>query len=253
MINYKSQREIELMLHAGQVLVRLFERAEPHLKPGVSTKKLDRLIHEWIIESGCTPSFLGYRGFPAVACISVNEEVVHGIPGSRVLDEGDLVTLDLGVIWKGFHADAARTFGIGKVSDEAQRLIDTTRQSLDEAIAKTVAGGRLTTIGRTVQEYAEHRGFSVVRAFVGHGIGRELHEDPQVHNYVDKNTLRRDVVLKSGLVVAIEPMVNVGSEEVETLSDGWTVVTKDRSLSAHFEDTIAITAEGTKVLTRSQT
>jgi methionyl aminopeptidase len=250
MICYKSQREIDLMLHAGQVLVRLFERAEPLLKPGVTTKKIDRTLHGWMLEAGCTPSFLGYRGFPAVSCISVNEEVVHGIPGPRALEEGDLVTLDLGVIWKGYHADAARTYAVGRVDELSARLMEVTRKALDLAIQQIGPGARLSAIGGAVQGYAESAGFSVVRDFVGHGIGREMHEDPQVQNYIDEKTLRRDVVMRPGLVIAVEPMVNAGSEAVEVLSDGWTVVTKDGARSAHFEDTVAVTAAGPVVLTR---
>lgn len=250
MISYKSQRELDLMLHAGQVLKRLFERVEALLVPGVTTKKVDKDIHSWMLAEGCTPSFLGYYGFPAVSCISVNEEVVHGIPGPRALREGDLVTVDLGVIWEGMHADAARTYAVGKVSDAARKLMDTAREALDLGIAQIVAGARLSAIGGAVQKHAEDRGYSVVRDYVGHGIGRELHEDPQVHNYVDEKTLRRDLLMKPGLVVAVEPMVNAGTHEVVKLADGWTVVTKDRKLSAHFEDTVALLATGPKILTR---
>lgn len=250
MITYKSKREIDLMLHAGQVLVSIFERSQPLIEPGISTGRLDDIIHDWMVEAGCKPSFLNYRGFPAVSCISVNEEVVHGIPGDRILREGDIVTLDLGVIWKGFHADAARTFFVGEVAEEKRRLVEATRVALDLGIEAIELGGKLSQIGAAVQGHAENLGYSVVKDFVGHGIGRELHEDPQVPNYVDSGVRRRDIVLKKGLVIAVEPMLNVGTDRVAILDDGWTVVTKDKKLSAHFEDTIALTDDGPKVLTR---
>ena len=251
MISYKSQREIELMRHAGQVLARLFDKIEPTVKAGVTTEQLDQSIHRWMLEEDTVPAFLGYRDFPAVACISINEEVVHGIPSPRrVLKEGDLVTFDIGVIWKGYYADAARTYGVGELAPAAEALLETTRESLERGIAELRAGSRLSNIGAAVQEYAEGAGFSVVRDFVGHGIGRELHEDPQVPNYVSAGVRRRDVTLKKGLVLAIEPMLNAGSERVRTMEDGWTVVTEDRKLSAHFEDSIALTADGPVILTR---
>ena len=250
MIVYKSRREIDLMLHAGQVLARLFERIEPLLEAGRTTGEIDRLVHEWMLAEDCRPSFLGYRGFPAVSCISVNEEVVHGIPGARRLCDRDLVTVDLGVIWHGYHADAARTFGVGSLSEEAGRLRDATARSLDLGIEKVQLGGKLSEVGQAVQEYAEGLGYSVVKEYVGHGIGRDLHEDPQVPNYVDATRRRRDQLLKKGLVIAVEPMLNVGTDEVEVLDDEWTVVTRDRQLSSHFEDTIALTEDGPLVLTR---
>ncbi|MCA9322953.1 MAG: type I methionyl aminopeptidase [Planctomycetes bacterium] len=250
MIYYKSRREIDLMQYAGQVLASLFEKVGPLIKPGVTTEELDRSIHEWMLQEDCIPSFLGYRGFPAVSCISVNEEVVHGIPGPRRLAEGDLVTIDLGVIWKGYHADAARTFGVGAISEEATRLRDATERALDLGIEAIRVGGRVSEVGAAIQSYAEGLGFSVVKDYVGHGIGRDLHEEPQVPNFVDEGRRRRDHLLKRGLVIAVEPMLNVGGEGVETLEDDWTVVTRDRKLSAHFEDTIAITENGPLVLTR---
>jgi methionyl aminopeptidase len=185
-----------------------------------------------------------------VICASVNEEVVHGIPGPRKLENGDLITLDIGVIWKGYHADAARTFAVGSVDEEKKRLIRATAESLDQAIEVIAVGARVWQIGAAVQKYAEERGFSVVKEFVGHGIGRELHEEPQVPNYVDDGMRRRLGSIKAGLVIAVEPMLNVGSDRVKTLDDGWTVVTRDGELSAHFEDTIAVTSDGPIVLTR---
>lgn len=251
MISYKSRHEIELMRHAGQVLAELFEKIEPAVEAGVTTEQLDQRIHEWMLEAGTVPAFLGYRDFPAVACISVNEEVVHGIPSSaRILQEGDLVTFDIGVIWKGYYSDAARTYGVGQLDPEAAMLLSSTRESLERGIEAMQSGGRLSEIGGAVQEFAENKGFSVVKDFVGHGIGRELHEDPQVPNYVNAGVRRRDITLKKGLVLAIEPMLNAGSDRVETLDDGWTVVTSDRKLSAHFEDSIALTADGPVILTR---
>lgn len=251
MISYKSRREIELMWQAGQVLARLFDKIEPTVKAGVTTEKLDQNIHQWMLEEDTVPAFLGYREFPAVACISINEEVVHGIPSpSRVLKDGDLVTFDIGVIWKGYYSDAARTYGVGELDPAASKLLETTRESLERGIAALRTGGRLSEIGAAVQENAEGAGFSVVRDFVGHGIGRELHEDPQVPNYVSAGVRRRDMTLKKGLVLAIEPMLNAGSERVRTMEDGWTVVTQDQKLSAHFEDSIALTADGPVILTR---
>ncbi len=251
MISYKSRREIELMWHAGQVLARLFDKIEPAVKAGVTTEQLDQNIHQWMLEEDTVPAFLGYREFPAVACISVNEEVVHGIPSpERVLKDGDLVTFDIGVIWKGYYSDAARTYGVGTLESAAARLLATTRESLERGIAALKVGSRLSDIGAAVQEYSEGAGFSVVRDFVGHGIGRELHEDPQVPNYVSAGVRRRDMTLKKGLVLAIEPMLNAGSERVRTMEDGWTVVTEDRKLSAHFEDSIALTEDGPLILTR---
>ncbi len=250
MIFYKSRREIDLMQHAGQVLARLFDRMEEKIVPGVTTGQLDESIHRWMLEEGCIPSFLGYRGFPAVSCISVNEEVVHGIPGPKKLVEGDLVTVDLGVIWQGYHADAARSYGVGALSREASDLMKATEEALDRGLEAVSLGGRVSDVGAAVQSHAESLGYSVVKDYVGHGIGRDLHEEPQVPNYVDRGRRRRDHLLKKGLVIAVEPMLNMGTDEVELLDDGWTVVTKDRKLSCHFEDTVAITDEGPVILTR---
>jgi methionyl aminopeptidase len=200
---------------------------------------------------GATPEFKGYRGYPASSCISVNEQVVHGIPGNRRLKEGDIVGIDVGARYKGYVGDNAATIPVGKVAAEASRLVETTRECLERAVAECVPGRRLSDIGRAVQSHAEARGYSLVREYAGHGIGTRMHEDPQVPNYVDAATLRRDVVLSEGLCLAIEPMLNAGSADVYVLDDEWTVVTKDGSLSAHWEDSVAVTKDGPVVLTRA--
>jgi methionyl aminopeptidase len=218
------------------------------VKPGVTTADLDRLAEEFIIGEGAIPAFKGYRGYPATLCTSVNEEVVHGIPSARRLEEGDIIGIDVGAIVEGFYGDAAVTLPVGRISDEAARLIRVTEAALAAGLAQVRAGNRLSDISHAVQTVAEAAGYSVVTDFVGHGIGRNLHEDPQVPNFGKPGEGPR---LKEGLVLAIEPMVNIGGHEVEVLSDRWTVVTRDKSLSAHFEHTIAITPDGPKVLTRA--
>lgn len=221
------------------------------ISPGIDTLELDRVAEAEIRQLGAVPSFKGYLGggtvpFPATICVSVNEEIVHGIPGARLLKEGDIVSVDVGAIVKGFHGDAAFTVGVGTISNEAQRLIDTTREALRLGIARARAGARIGDISAAVQRHAEHYGYSVVRQYVGHGIGRALHEEPAVPNY---GTPGRGVLLREGMTIAIEPMLNMGDWETTQSEDGWTVVTTDGSLSAHFEDTIAITGDGPKVLT----
>jgi methionyl aminopeptidase len=223
---------------------------EEWIKPGVNSLKLDKLAEEYIRSQGATPSFKGYNGFPATLCISRNEEVVHGIPDRNAfLQDGDIVSVDCGAFLNGFHGDHARTYAVGAVSAEKQRLMDVTRQSLALGIQKAVVGNRLSDIGHAVQQYAESQGYSVVRELVGHGIGQRLHEDPQVPNYGKPG---RGIVLKEGLVIAIEPMVNMGKAGVRTLSDGWTIVTRDRKPSAHFEHTVAITKNGPELLTNGK-
>jgi len=246
MVIVKSPREIDMIRTACRVVAEIHERLKEHVKPGVTTGDLDRLSEEWTVELGCTPAFKGYRGYQHTLCISVNEVVVHGIPSAkRVLQDGDIVGLDMGVIYKGWYGDAARTRGVGKISEQAQKLMQATEASLMAGIAAVKPGGYIGDIGQAVQDVAEGAGFSVVRDFVGHGIGRKLHEDPQIPNYGPAG--RRDR-LKVGMALAIEPMVNAGGPEVYISSDGWTALTVDGSLSAHFEHSVAVTPEGVEIL-----
>lgn len=247
MVTLKSERELNLMRKSGRIVAQILEEMVEMVKPGVSTGELDRFAELRIKELGAVPAFKGYHGFPACVCVSINEEVVHGIPsGKRVLNEGDIVGLDFGVICDGWYGDSARTVGVGRISQEAERLLEVTRESLNRGIQQCREGNRVFDIGHAVQNYVEGFGFSVVREFVGHGIGRALHEEPQVPNYGPKG---KGLQLKVGMVLAIEPMINAGSHEVKVLSDGWTAVTVDRSLSAHFEHTVAITPKGPEILT----
>jgi methionyl aminopeptidase len=244
----KSAREIGLMRQAGQILVAAVRLCRDLVKPGVSTLEIDREVEALIHEHRGVPAFKGYRGFPATVCVSINEEVVHGIPSaSRRLQEGDIVGVDLGAIVDGYYADAAVTLPVGEVSEAAQRLVDVTRESLERAIAAAQPGRRLGDVSAAVQRHVEGAGFGVVRAFVGHGIGRELHEDPQVPNFGEPG---KGPLLRPGMVLAIEPMVTLGHWEVRVLADRWTAVTEDGSLAAHFEHTVAITEHGPDVLTR---
>ena len=251
MIVYKSPREVDTMREAGRIARLALDAACAMAKPGVSTDEIDAEVERVIRSHGATPEFLGYHGYPKSSCISINEQVVHGIPGSRRLEAGDVVGIDVGARYKGYVGDNAATMCVGKSTADAKRLVDTTRQCLELAVEQCVPGKRLSDIGRAVQSLAESRGYSLVREYAGHGIGTRMHEDPQVPNYVDDATLRRDLVLREGLCIAIEPMLNLGGEAVRTLEDGWTVVTEDGSLSAHWEDSIAITKDGPVVLTRA--
>ena len=250
-ITIKSDRELAHMREAGRVVARTKVRLMEAIRPGVTTAELDRLAEKQIRDMGATPSFKGYTAggptpFPATICASINEEIVHGIPGGRVLREGEVVSVDVGAMVNGFHGDSAFTVGVGEISDEARRLVDTTKESLEAGISRAKAGGRVGDISAAVQQYAESRGYGVVRQYVGHGIGRALHEDPQVPNY---GKAGRGPALRPGMTLAIEPMLNLGTWETMQLGDGWTVVTADGELSAHFEDTIAITQNGSEVLT----
>lgn len=242
----KSPAEIEVMREAGRITASALRVVGEAVAPGVTTAQLDEIAAEHIRNEGGKPAFLGYRGFPATLCVSVNDEVVHGIPGKRRLREGDIVSVDCGVIVDGYYGDAAMTFPVGQVSDQARRLMDVTREALDAAIARCRPGMRLGDVGNAVQTVVERAGFSVVREYVGHGIGRSMHEEPQVPNFGRAGT---GVTLKPGTVLAIEPMVNAGGYAVRSLDDGWTVVTADGSLSAHFEHTVAITEDGPSILT----
>lgn len=248
MIVLKTSNELSLMKEACVLSAQALQIAGQAVRPGVSTWEIDKIAHDFIVKHGGTPSFLGYSGYPATACISVNHQVIHGIPSKKViLKEGDIVSIDLGANLHGYHGDNAATFAVGAVSPEAQRLMDITEQALYKGIEAAVSGGRIGDISAAVQQHAEGAGFSVVRQFVGHGVGKKLHEEPEVPNY---GTAGRGVRLIPGMTLAIEPMINMGTPGVKTLKDGWTVETIDGSLSAHFEHTIAITANGPVILTR---
>ncbi len=246
MITLKSPHEIELMRRAGKITAAARALAGEMVKPGVTTREIDRAVEQFIRKHGAVPSFLNYHGYPGSACISVNDEVIHGIPGDRVLKEGDIVSVDVGAYIGGFHGDCAATFPCGKISDEAQRLIDVTRESFFRGIARAKEGNRVFDISAAVQEYVEANGFTVVREFVGHGIGRQLHESPEVPNY---GTAGRGPRLLRGMTLAIEPMVNAGAASIRQLSDGWTVKTLDGKLSAHYENTVLITDGEPEILT----
>ncbi|MBI4620966.1 MAG: type I methionyl aminopeptidase [Desulfobacterales bacterium] len=246
MIILKSKEEIELLRKSNQIVVHILKALRKIIKPGITTLELDSYAEEQIIKKGAIPAFKGYRGFPASLCVSVNEQLVHGIPDSRRLKEGDIVSIDLGVVRNGFYGDAAITVPVGKISQEAARLLDVTEKALYKGIEQAKTGGRLQDISHAIQSWVEGNGFSVVRDFVGHGIGRNLHEEPQIPNFGLPN---RGVQLKAGMVIALEPMVNAGTWKVKVQPDGWTVVTMDGSLCAHFEHTIAITEDGPDILT----
>ena len=247
-VTIKSEREIELMREAGKILAKTHNELEKALKPGMTTWDIDHLGEEIIRSYGCIPSFKNYCGYPA--SISVNNEVVHGIPSKkRVIQEGDIVSLDAGVIYKGYHSDAARTHAVGNISEEAKRLIEVTKQSFFEGIKLAVPGNHLFDISEAIQKYVESNGYSVVRDLVGHGIGTHLHEDPQIPNFKQR---RKGMKLRPGMTLAIEPMVNEGSYDVVWLDDDWTVVTEDGSLAAHYENTIVITEDGCEILTLSE-
>jgi methionyl aminopeptidase len=246
MIIVKSAQEIEIMAEAGRLVAETLALMTEMVQPGITTEELDMAAERYIRERGAIPSFKGYHGFPATICASVNEEVVHGIPGLRVLEDGDIISIDMGVVINGYHGDAAITLPVGKVTAEKQRLMKTTRESLYKGIEMARVGGRLSDISHAVQTHAEAQGFGVVRDYVGHGIGQALHEAPQIPNFGPPG---RGPRLREGMVLAIEPMVNMGTYEVKTLPDNWTVVTNDGLPSAHFEHTVAITSEGPRILT----
>ncbi|MFR1510063.1 MAG: type I methionyl aminopeptidase [Acutalibacteraceae bacterium] len=250
MVILKTDREIEKMKDAGRIASKALELAGEAVEPGISTLEIDDIVRKYIESEGAKPSFLNYGGFPASACISVNNVVIHGIPSKKcIIKSGDIVSIDVGAFFEGFHGDNAATFACGEVSKEAKALIDTTRESLYEGIKMAQIGNRIGDIANAVQRYVEARSYSVVRDFVGHGVGAKLHEDPSVPNY---GTPGRGVRLLSGITIAIEPMVNAGTHEVKVLDDEWTTVTVDGKLSAHFEHTIAITTDGPIILTQSE-
>jgi methionyl aminopeptidase len=250
-ISLKSAREIEIMRRANIIVAEVLQELKKHVVPGVTTLELDAIAEELTLKKNAVPAFKGYnvagRVYPRCLCASVNDEIVHGIPSNRVLREGDIIGLDYGVIYEGFYGDSAITVGVGHVSKEAQRLMDVTEQSLYRGVEELVDGKRLGDLGAAVQRIAEAAGYSVVRAFVGHGIGKKLHEEPPVPNYGEPD---RGLRLKEGMVLAIEPMVNAGGYEVEIKEDGWTAVTKDGSLAAHFEHSVAITKNGPYILSQ---
>lgn len=247
MIIIKNKQQIEYMRLAGKVVGETLAKIEETVKPGITTMELDRIAEEYILKCGGKPSFKGYYDFPASICTSVNNEVVHGIPSDKVvLEEGDIISIDCGAILNGYHGDAARTLPVGKISEEAQKLIDVTKESFFKGAEKAILGNRLTDISFNVQQYVEQRGYSVVRDYVGHGIGRDMHEDPEVPNFGRPG---RGIKLTEGMVLAIEPMVNIGNYHVDVEENQWTVVTRDNSLSAHYENTVAILENGFEILT----
>ena len=247
MIIIKNSEQIALMKKAGKITAEALLLAKDLIRPGISTKEIDKKMHDFIIKSGATPSFLGYGGFPGSACISINNEVIHGIPSDRViLNDGDIVKIDVGACYRGYNGDSARTFAVGKVSDEALKLISVTEGSFYEAMKYAKAGNRVGDIGSAIENFVISHGFSVVKTYVGHGVGAELHEEPSVPNY---GRAGRGVRLYSGMTLAIEPMVNAGCEDVRVLKDGWTVTTADGKLSAHYENSICITDSDPILLT----
>ena len=247
MITRRSAAEIATMRRAGRVVAEVLDRVEEELRPGVSTAHLDRIAEEHIRRAGGTPSFKGYYGYPSSLCISIDREVVHGIPGDRTIADGQVVSIDAGAVIDGYHGDAARTFIVGDAPLEVRELVATTRRALEAGIAAAIAGNRIWDISAAVEDVALPRGYGVVRPYVGHGIGTAMHEEPQVPNY---RTKTKGIELAPGICLAIEPMFTLGSADVETLADGWTVVTRDGSVAAHFEDSVAVTEDGPEVLTR---
>ena len=247
MIITKTPREISIMREAGRIVALAHQEVKKHIRPGVTTKQLDKVVDNVIRKQGALPSFKGYHGFPGSSCISVNEEVVHGIPGSRTLKNGDIISIDIGAKKNGYHGDSAWTYPVGNISKEAALLLEVTEKSLFIGLEKAKAGSRLSDISHAVQSYVESFNFSIVREYAGHGVGQDLHEDPSIPHYGPPG---RGPRLKNGMTLAIEPMVNVGERYVKTLRDNWTVVTRDKSLAAHFEHTVVITSDGYEILTK---
>lgn len=248
MVTIKSPREIGLMREAGRIVALAHQEVSKHVLPGISTLELDQIVEKTIRENDAIPSFKNYNGFPSSACISINQEVVHGIPSvKRILQSGDIVSIDIGAVYKGYHGDSAWTYACGEISLEAQKLLEGTKDSLFKGLEQAKSGNRLTDISHAIQTHAESLGYSVVREFVGHGVGKHLHEDPQIPNF---GLPGRGITLRKGMTLAIEPMINAGRKEVKVLSDGWTTITQDQSLSAHFEHSILITDDGYEILTK---
>lgn len=246
LINIKSEREINLMKEAGHLNYLTHEEIKKHLRPGISTKQLDKIAHDYIIKNGGIPSCLGYNGFPGSICISINDEVVHGIPNNRKIKNGDIVSIDFCVKKNGYESDSARTYIVGNVNDEIKNLVKYTEEALYVGIQEVKPGARIGDISNAIENYAHEHGLSVVEELVGHGIGSEMHEQPDIPNYGEKG---KGPILKEGMVLAIEPMLNLGGKEVCMLEDDWTIVTEDESMSAHFEHTVAVTKDGYKILT----
>ena len=245
-ITIKSKTDLAKMREAGRVAARALELAGKSIKPGMTTKQLDKLVHDYIVGCGAIPSFLGYGGFPASACISINDEIIHGIPShKRVIREGDIVSVDVGATYQGFVGDNARTFAVGEVSQEAKELLEVTEASLYAAIETAQVGARLGDVCHAVEDYCASRGYGIVREYCGHGIGRQMHEEPEIPNY---RMAKRGMKLKAGMTLAIEPMINAGTYAVKWEKDGWTVVTRDGSLSAHYENTVLVTEDGPEIL-----
>ena len=249
MITIKSAREIELMRHAGHIVAKAHQLIRAHVRPGVTTKELDQLVHRFIEQEGAVPSFLGYRGYPASICASVNEEVVHGIPSNRRLVEGDILSVDIGVQYQGYHGDSAWTYAVGKISKAHQQLLEITEQALYVALDAAKVGGPVGQIGAAVEAFIQPYGYGIVEEFTGHGVGRELHEEPPVPNFGDPN---EGAILKPGMTLAVEPMINLGTKRVKVLKDGWTAITADRQVSAHFEHTVVLTESGYDILTTTK-
>ncbi|MFE4524401.1 type I methionyl aminopeptidase [Cytobacillus firmus] len=248
MIICKTPRELEIMREAGRIVALTHQELKKHIAPGITTRELDVIADKFIRKHDAIPSFKGYNGFRGSICASVNDELVHGIPGDRVLNDGDIISIDIGAKYNGYHGDSAWTYAVGQIDEESERLMDVTEESLYKGLEEAKPGERLSNISHAIQTYAESNGFSIVREYVGHGIGQDLHEDPQIPHYGPPN---RGPRLKPGMVLAIEPMVNAGSRYVKTLSDNWTVVTVDGKRCAHFEHTIAITECGYEILTKA--
>lgn len=248
MIICKTERELDIMREAGKIVALTHQELQKHIKPGVTTRELDAIADKKIRQHDAVPSFKGYNGFSGSICVSVNEELVHGIPGKKVLKDGDIISIDIGAEYKGYHGDSAWTYAVGTITEADQQLLDVTEQSLYEGLKEAAPGERLTNMSHAIQSYAEKHGFSVVREYVGHGVGQNLHEDPQIPHYGPPGKGPR---LKTGMVLAVEPMINAGERYVHTLSDNWTVVTTDGKNCAHFEHTIAITNEGYEILTKA--
>lgn len=246
MITIKSQREIELLRKAGKIVYDTHQYLKPFIKEGISTRELDKLAEDFIISHEATPSFKGYEGYPASVCTSINDEVVHGIPGERVLKTGDIISIDIGACFKGYHGDSAWTYTVGRVTEEKQKLLEYTEKSLFIGLSQVKPGNRIGDIGAAIQEYAEDHGLGIVRELCGHGVGTSVHEDPDVPNYGTPNT---GVRLKPGMVIAIEPMLTLGSPEIVLLDDDWTIKSLDGSPSAHYEHTVVVTEDGYQILT----
>lgn len=246
MIISKTQREINIMREAGRIVALTHEELQKHITPGITTRELDRLAEAFILKCGAVPSFKGYNGFPGSICTSVNEKLVHGIPDDNSLNDGDIISIDIGAKYNGYHGDSAWTYAVGAIDEQSKALLEVTEQSLYEGLKQAKPGVRLSNISHAIQTYAESKGFSIVREYVGHGVGQDLHEEPQIPHFGPPN---KGPLLKPGMVLAIEPMVNIGSRYVSTLSDQWTVVTVDGKRCAHFEHTIAITETGYEILT----